>query len=279
MQANKILSFSAIAAIMFASQTANAACTDTTYLKLSQAATTAASAATGGYGLNMWVTFVDESGKVCFVTTTGTKGAAAGNSAWLGSRVISAQKANTANDFSLDHYAISTANLYTPVQPGGSLFGLQESNPVNPAIAYAGAPGAYGTAVDPLINQHIGGVNVFGGGLAVYNNKTGKKIGAIGVSGDTSCRDHAFAWNVRKNLGFQPSSVAGITTSNKDATGAGQTPLTGATVGDEMIIKTPAYTGNSYWAGWAHPACPNSTGLTSAQNTANGVIILDVVAP
>ena len=57
---------------------------------------------------------------------------------WPGSRVISAQKANTANAFSLPALALSTANLYTAVQPGGSLFGLQESNPVNPEVAYAG---------------------------------------------------------------------------------------------------------------------------------------------
>jgi len=39
-------------------------------------------------------------------------------------RVISAQKANTANAFSLPQLALSTANLYSAVQPGGSLFGL-----------------------------------------------------------------------------------------------------------------------------------------------------------
>jgi hypothetical protein len=69
---------------------------------------------------------------------------------WLGSRVISAQKANTANDFSLSNgatlstglfpsgLALSTANLYSAVQPGGSLYGLQHSNPVDPEIATRG---------------------------------------------------------------------------------------------------------------------------------------------
>jgi hypothetical protein len=57
---------------------------------------------------------------------------------WPGSRVISAQKANTANAFSLNKLALSTANLFSAVQPGGSLFGLQESNPVNTAVAYGG---------------------------------------------------------------------------------------------------------------------------------------------
>ena len=39
---------------------------------------------------------------------------------WPGSRVISAQKANTANAFSLDGLALSTANLYSAVQPFGT---------------------------------------------------------------------------------------------------------------------------------------------------------------
>ena len=52
--------------------------------------------------------------------------------------MISAQKANTANAFSLPGLALSTANLYTAVQPGGSLFGLQDSNPVNTDVAYGG---------------------------------------------------------------------------------------------------------------------------------------------
>src|SRR5207244_4209426 len=58
------------------------------------------------------------------------------------------------------------ANLYSAVQPGGSLFGLQESNPVDADVAYKGPSSNYGTAADPMIGAKIGGVNVFGGGLA-----------------------------------------------------------------------------------------------------------------
>ena len=42
---------------------------------------------------------------------------------WPGSRVISAQKANTANSFSPPGLALSTANLFSAVQPGGFLYG------------------------------------------------------------------------------------------------------------------------------------------------------------
>jgi uncharacterized protein GlcG (DUF336 family) len=276
----------------------------TAFSILSAAAKTAANTDTGGYGLPMWVTIVDETGTVCAVTTTpsektggagstawglsttdtgganpwggaftgtakvpGTGGATVANSnasangasnvQWLGSRVISAQKANTANAFSVDKYTISTANLYTPVQGGNSLFGLQESNPVNASIAYLGTGKAFGTKTDGLTNKRPGGVNVFGGGLALY--VAGKKIGAVGVSGDTSCRDHAFAWTVRAGLSAapNPSVTFGITTFNTDAAGTGTTvtPAAIGTKGDEMIFTS---TSSSYWNAWSHPQCPNT---------------------
>jgi hypothetical protein len=71
----------------------------------------------GGLGLNMWGTIVDRSVIVCAEAFTGdTVGAQ-----WPGRHAISAQEANTANAFSLDGLALSTANLYSAVQPGGSL--------------------------------------------------------------------------------------------------------------------------------------------------------------
>lgn len=159
----------------------------------------------GGLNLDMWATVTDRSGKVCAVAYTGETY----DAQWPGSRVISAQKANTANAFSLKGLALSTANLYSAVQPGGSLFGLQESNPVNINVAYEGDANKYGTEKDPLVGKRIGGVNVFGGGLALYNAK-GEIIGAIGVSGDTSCADHSIAWKTRHtlNLDFVPAGVS-----------------------------------------------------------------------
>ena len=149
----------------------------------------------GGFGLNMWATVVNRDGVVCAVAFTGNNR----GDQWPGSRVISAQKANTANAFSLPAVALSTANLYTAVQPGGSLFGLQESNPVNVDVAYGGNPSNYGQPNDPMVGGRIGGVNVFGGGLALYNSN-GQIVGAVGVSGDTSCADHNIAWRTRNLL-------------------------------------------------------------------------------
>jgi len=141
--------------------------------------------ANGGFGLEMWASVVNRDGIVCAVAFTGSHR----GDQWPGSRVISAQKANTANAFSLPGLALSTANLYTAVQPGGSLFGLQDSNPVNTLVAYAGPASQFGQANDPMKGERLGGINVFGGGLALYNSD-GRLLGGLGVSGDSSCADH-----------------------------------------------------------------------------------------
>jgi len=170
----------------------------------------------GGFGLNMWGTIVDRDGVVCAVAMTGSDR----GDQWPGSRVISAQKANTANAFSLPGLALATANLWEATQPGGSLFGLQFSNPVDPSVAYgtgnSTSSSKYGTKNDPLVGKQVGGVNVFGGGLALYNSN-GTLVGAVGVSGDSSCADHNIAWRTRANLdldnvpgGVGPGGTDGI---------------------------------------------------------------------
>jgi uncharacterized protein GlcG (DUF336 family) len=165
----------------------------------------------GGFNLDMWGTVVNRDGVVCEVAFTGANR----GSQWPGSRVISAQKANTANAFSLPGLALSTADLYAAVQPGGTLYGLQHSNPVDTAVAYRGPASDFGQDDDPMVGHRIGGVNVFGGGLALYNSK-GVLIGAIGVSGDTSCADHNIAWRTRHtlNLDFVPAGVSANSDDN-----------------------------------------------------------------
>jgi uncharacterized protein GlcG (DUF336 family) len=167
--------------------------------------------ANGGFNLDMWATVVNRDGIVCAVAFTGNNR----GSQWPGSRVISAQKANTANAFSLLGLALSTANLYAAVQPGGTLYGLQHSNPVETLVAYQGPASSFGRSNDPMVGSRIGGVNVFGGGLALYNFK-GELLGGIGVSGDTSCADHNIAWRTRHtlNLDFVPAGVSAIGDDN-----------------------------------------------------------------
>lgn len=214
------------------------------HTELQKALTEARKTANGGLNLDMWGTIVDRSGTVCAVAFTGEKY----DSQWLGSRVISAQKANTANAFSLKGLALSTANLYSAVQPGASLFGLQASNPVDTKVAYEGDSSKFGTAKDPMTGKRIGGVNVFGGGLALYNSK-GEILGAVGVSGDTSCADHNIAWKLRNKLSldFVPAGVSAdkndqiifdINSSGKSAGGFGHPDCGNAQASAKELVKT-----------------------------------------
>jgi uncharacterized protein GlcG (DUF336 family) len=213
----------------------------------------------------MWLAAVDETGKVCGILNSSGKAGIAniGNSSWLGSRVIAAQKANTANAFSLDGFSIATGNLYGLTLPGGSLFGLQHSNPVDGSTAYLGAPETYGTPSDPLIGKRIGGVNVFGGGLALYNaNKV--KVGAIGISGDTSCTDHAVAWKARKVLGLDNVPAGFI---------SGYTPAPSFAVkGDEIIIKLSGNATNVQNS-YKQVSCAHNAIKDPTAGAATGVII------
>lgn len=164
----------------------------------------------GGLDNHMWAAVVDRNGIVQAVCYSGEE---LGDQ-WPGSRAIAIEKANTANALSLPNFAFSTANLYTGAQPGGFLYGLLSTNPVDTQTMYGGDPARYGSVNDPIVGKKASGVVVFGGGLALYDGDT--LIGALGVSGDTSCGDHNVAWRVRKALGLD-HVPAGITADNNDA--------------------------------------------------------------
>ena len=224
------------------------------YAQLKKAMEIAAGSTSGitgnnrGFGLEMWGTVVNRDGVVCAVVFTGNDR----GDQWPGSRVISAQKANTANAFSLPALALSTANLYTAVQPGGSLAGLQESNPVNVAVAYAGNAANYGRTNDPMVGGKIGGINIFGGGLALYA-QGGTLVGGLGVSGDSSCADHNIAWRVRDSLNFDsvPGGVSGDV-ARPDNIVYDITPQAGQMPG---VSKS----------GWGHPACSDKATDVAAE--------------
>ncbi|MGC2744551.1 MAG: heme-binding protein, partial [Candidatus Angelobacter sp.] len=88
-------------------------------------------------------------------------------------------------------------------------YSLTTSASANQLAAFAGPPDDFGQSNDPMVGKPIGGIIVFGGGLALYDAK-GKIVGGLGVSGDTSCADHIVAWKVRHELGFDhvPYGVA-----------------------------------------------------------------------
>ena len=206
-----------------------------------------ASGSNGGLDFPMWATAVNRYGVVCAVATSGSTA----DDAWLNSRVISAQKAYTANGFSRPAFALSTANLFTPTQNGNSLNGLQFSNPVDPRVVYRGNPTQYGTPNDPMIGLKPGGINVFGGGVGLYS--TGGKLGAVGVSGDTSCADHNIAWKLRHRLAT--GGYSGVTVANRVPGGVrsaqvGSSNQPVAPNGDDGIMY-----GNT---GFQHADCGNS---------------------
>jgi hypothetical protein len=103
-----------------------------------------------------------------------------------------------------------------------------------------------------MVGGKIGGVNVFGGGLALYRSD-GTLLGAVGVSGDTSCTDHIVAWKVRHRLNLD-RVPAGV--------GAGNT--------DNIIHDyAPNQNGNpvsSSTGGFGHPTCGAGLPATAIAN-------------
>ena len=208
--------------------------------------------ANGGFNLDMWGTIVNRDGVVCAVAFAG----ADRGDQWPGSRVISAQKANTGNAFSLPGLALSTANLYSAVSPGGSLYGLQHSNPVNTQVAYRGNAAYYGTSNDPMEGGKIGGINVFGGGFALYNSR-GQIVGGLGVSGDSSCADHNIGWKTRHTLllDYVPAGVSGDAMRR-----------------DNIVYDISPQAGQQEGVsakGWGHPVCSAAATTIAATLPAN----------
>jgi hypothetical protein len=95
---------------------------------------------------------------------------------------------------------------------------------------------------------------VFGGGLALYNSSD-KLVGAIGVSGDSSCADHNIAWRVRNLLHLDRMAAAG---SILGVPGPASIFALDFTHPDNIIfdiVPNPAGgTGNSA-SGFGHPMC------------------------
>ena len=177
----------------------------------------------GGFDSHQWASVVTRDGAVCAVTFSGNKA----DEQWPGSRVIAMMKANTANALSVKTMALSTANLYAPALPGGPLYSLPQ--PPSPE-AGAGDPTKFGTNADPALGKRLGGIIVFGGGLALY--KDGNVVGGLGVSGDSSCADHNVAWRVRAALGLDKTPqkdaiIYDLNHDNKSASGFGHAKCAG----------------------------------------------------
>lgn len=119
--------------------------------------------------------------------------------AWPGSRAIAIAKAETASDFSKNKLALSTANLCAATQPGGSLYGLNNSNPSNPFFNAITSNNTAVLAGGNGVGLNPGGIITFGGDVALYGSGS-EVIGGLGVSGNTACADHAIAYTIRGRL-------------------------------------------------------------------------------
>lgn len=145
------------------------------------------------HGRAEWGAIVNRNGEICVIVppSDSTGGY------WPGSRAISMAKAFTANGFSTDTAALSTARLYTLTQPGHSLWGVSQPAPFNPQC------------LDPNTTLRIcGGAIAFGGGVPLYKN--GRIVGGLGISGDTPCADHEIAKRVRHMAGLDPAKGPGV---------------------------------------------------------------------
>jgi uncharacterized protein GlcG (DUF336 family) len=173
-----------------------------------------------GHGKFMWAAVVSRDGELCAIAVSTDDAAAT----WPGSRGIAMAKAFTANAFSSDTSPMSTARLYTLTQPGHSLWGLANGNPLNPLCL--AKPGD----ADAGVGKVCGGTIVFGGGLALYKGQT--RVGGLGVSGDTSCTDHEIAKRMRQAANLAPPTNL---------------------PGDDIV-----FTSVDGPSPFAHPLCPNT---------------------
>jgi len=103
--------FAGMSAPQFSNDQGGSACSDLPgYAALKNALAAATAAETSGLNNQMWATIVNRDGVVCAVAFSGANRGAQ----WPGSRAISAQKANTANAFSLDASSVATALARPP---------------------------------------------------------------------------------------------------------------------------------------------------------------------
>jgi len=177
-----------------------------------------------------WAAVVNRQGAICAAVASTDDPA----SAWPGSQAIAKAKAYTANAYSTDTMALSTARLYTLTQPGHSLWGVGQPNAFD--VACLESP----DNANRTNGRVCGGSIAFGGGVPLYRNKT--RVGGLGLSGDTACTDHEIAKRVRHLAMLDPEKgefADDITFSGTDGASVYTHPLcantwrNGQKIGDE----------------------------------------------
>jgi uncharacterized protein GlcG (DUF336 family) len=179
-----------------------------------------------------WGAVVNRQGMLCAIAVSMPDPA----EAWPGSQAVAKAKAFTANAYSTDTVPMSTARLYTLSQPGHSLAGIAAGNPFHPDCL--STPKDMGG-----LGKVCGGTIGFGGGVPLYKGK--RRVGGLGVSGDTACADHEIAKRVRKAVHMDPptgSATDEIQYRGVDPPSVMSHPLCvntfrdGRKVGDEVLL-------------------------------------------
>jgi hypothetical protein len=231
-----------------------------------------------GVGAPVWLTLVDSSGKVCAVVHSVllTDPSEVTNVLAIAHRVVSAQKAATANALSRGPVGkspgigVSTAQLNYSARTGwptGSELSSGLDALVNTQVdPFEGDPTTWGTGIDPLIGQRVGGNTALPGGLPLFD-RSNRKVGAIGVSGDFRCTDHVIAWKVRELLRVDSSGKGAYTFTNILFGLAN-----GATAQDQMDQDVDERTGFSKF-GFGYPVC--GLGLNPTKANDGGAIFGD----
>ena len=138
------------------------------------------------HGKAMWGAIVDRNGRLCALSVSTDDKAAT----WPGSRAIAIAKASTSNAFSSDVAPMSTARLYTLSQPGHSLWGAANGNPLNPLCAWARR------TTSRRVSGSVRRDDRLWRRPGALQGQT--RVGGLGVSGDTACADHEIAKRVRR---------------------------------------------------------------------------------
>jgi uncharacterized protein GlcG (DUF336 family) len=140
--------------------------------------------------LAMWCAVVDREGVLLDerATDTGEKASEdMDTDAWRASIEIAAAKAFTAVSVSSDRLAITSELVGTLSQPGQPLWGVGNTNPYRPD------EGNINLKPDDSLYKKHHGIVTFGGGVPIYDCKSHKLLGAVGVSGDAVPVDIAVA--------------------------------------------------------------------------------------
>ena len=149
-------------------------------------------------GTEMWGAMVNQDGVVCRYGLLWNRSRRRASSP--GSRTIALAKANTSASFSTDEGAVASWQPLSRRAARRPDLRAGERQPGGPCRWLRRGRDAVWHGERSAIGKKIGGTIIFGGGLPLYDS-TGKLVGGMGVSGDSSCADHIIAGRCARRSG------------------------------------------------------------------------------